>query len=323
MLVKGTEVNHRDAASGRHLVPSLHNQLLTVLGQLAPDALNKLIAGDEAVAIDVEVIEKTLELRALQVVATLLEEPLSLVLVKSVVAISVVFLEHAGQVLSTVHALGSQGSSKLLQNLAGLLSLHSELRLHVRVIARALKSHKASTLFVVDLAGTVGVKSLEKAINFDIIEVATELAQGFFELKLVEGAIAVAIKVLKQLASGLTLVLGSVSPLPQLFENDVFNLVHASGRHIQRLATCHSRGHSSVEAPSLGQHLVEVGLLLLGQNAVKVQIKVNEALLADLAILTVAGHHLTEFRIHLLHSLLAGLHARVATASELLLESIK
>lgn len=114
-----------------------------------------------------------------------------------------------------------------------------------------------------------------------------------------------------------------MSALPQLFENNVFNLIHTSGRHVLRLAASHSRGRSSVEAPSLGEHLVEVGLLLLGQNAVKVQIKVNEALLSDLAIFAVAAHHITEFRIHLLDSLLAGLDTRVAVAFELLLESIK
>lgn len=69
---------------------------------------------------------------------SLLEEPLSLVSVKSTVSVSIVLLEHAGQVFGAVHTLGSQGRSKLFQDLVGLFSLHSELRPHVSAIDRAL-----------------------------------------------------------------------------------------------------------------------------------------------------------------------------------------
>lgn len=233
VLVVCAEALYGDLAVGRHLLPRLKDETVAVVTQLASDAADQLRERNAAVAILVEIIEEALELNGRQVVASLLEKPHALVAIKAVVPVRVKPLEHSGEVLNTVHTLASHNRSDLFKDLVRGFPRHGKLSLDIGVIARSLKSHKASELLIVNLARLVGIKLLEECLQLDISKVAAKNAQGISKLSKADCAVTAHIKVFEDLSHCLAFITGAVRALSDLLEHDVFQLADTSTRHVE------------------------------------------------------------------------------------------
>jgi hypothetical protein len=154
------------------------------------------------------------------------------VAIKSVVTVYIELSEEGDHASHTVHSLHSKLGSNFIKALLRRSTHCPELVLNIRIIASTSAGHPPSKLLKVKLARFVGVVFLEKSINLNGSEVATERFDSFCELLASNCTVAFYVEVFENLFDGLALVLCSVSLLANLFADNVFKLVDTCSGNI-------------------------------------------------------------------------------------------
>jgi hypothetical protein len=194
------------------------------------------------------------------------------------------------------------------------LSVQSEDRVNVGVVARAADGDHSGHLFVINLTTLVGIEGIEERSKLDGGEGASERFKALAELSEFDSAVTVEIEVLENALAGLTLVISAMGALADLLEDDATDLSEASGVHTALV---------SGESPSVNNDLSEVGLAFSGKHDVHQRVVNNESLLVALSFASSDGvEGSAESSEHILSLFLTGKNARVLVSNVTGLELI-
>lgn len=106
----------------------------------------------------------------------------------------------------------------LFEHLVRGFSVDPEDGIHVGVVATALPCEELSELFVVKLPTVVGVLLSEERIYLGLLEDTAQGLERLCKLGLLDSAVALQVKVPKDLLCCFSLVIGTVGLLSDLFE---------------------------------------------------------------------------------------------------------
>ena len=164
------------------LVVSHLDELNSTVGHITADSYKELVVTDLSVIVLVEEFEDALKLRGAQGVAVLAQTPHELVSVHLLVTVVVHAAEDDSEAADTVSTTGLQGVEDLLENLIGRLSLDTEDRVDVGVVAAALDSEPSGELLIVELVVAVLVVLGKESTLLELGEATAHGLEGASEL---------------------------------------------------------------------------------------------------------------------------------------------
>ena len=152
------------------------------------------------------------------------QNPLQFVSVKLRICVWVVAFKKTNKAVNAWQSSCSQYLSDLVNNLVWSLASDTKDRVHIWVVSASFVGDPASEFLEVDLSVTVAVEFVEKSCQFVIVEDTANSFESLFKLLWSNGSIAFQVKMLENVLSSFALIVGSVSALTDLFENNSFNL---------------------------------------------------------------------------------------------------
>jgi len=235
-------------------------------------------------------------------VTVLTETPHELIAVHLAITVVVHAAENYSEATDAVGTTSLKSIQNLLKNLIRRLSGDTENGIDVGVVAAATDGEPGGELLVVKLVVAVLIVLGEKSALLELGESTAHGLKSTGEFRELNSAEAVQVEMLEDLANGLALVIGSVSSLSDLLEDDVLDLSETGSV---------DSDSGALKTPNLKDRLDEVALLVDGGDSVAVSVEAAEGIFSDLTIFALLANELDEIVHDGLSSLLSGSDTRV------------